>query len=85
MLYNVYHLPWVRECHITNYLTSPKNFGISFKDCIQRMMFLCNDDRIICHTYKSNGMVDNSHCPFGFVRYEDGNLMQPAFMEEVEE
>lgn len=73
------------EYHITNYLTSPKEFGLSFKDCIQRMMFLCNDDRLICHTYKANGMVDNSHCPFGFVRYEDGNLLQPAFAEEVEE
>lgn len=68
---------------ITNYLTSPKGSGFSIKDCIQRMMFWGDYDGIECHTYENNGMVDNSHCVFGFVKFEDEGLTKPFLPEEL--
>lgn len=68
---------------ITNYLTSPDGFGYSFKDCIQRMMFWGNYKGIVCHTFEGNGMVDNSHCPFGFVVIEDGNPSTACLTNEL--
>lgn len=69
-------------CHITNYLTSPEGFGFSLKDCIQRMMFWGDYSDIICHKYKDNGMVDNSHCVFGFVKFENGDCERPRLPKE---
>ena len=71
--------------HITNYLTSPDDFGFSVKDCVQRMMFWGEYDCITCHTYKDNGMVDNSHCVFGFVQFEDGDREKPIIPEKIKE
>ena len=71
--------------HITNYLTPPDDFGFSVKDCVQRMMFWGEYDCITCHTYEDNGMVDNSHCVFGFVRFEDGDREKPIIPEEIKE
>ena len=70
---------------ITNYLTSPEGFGFSVKDCIQRMMFWGDYDGITCHTYEDNGMADNSHSVFGFVRFEDGDREKPILPENIEE
>lgn len=70
---------------ITNYLTSPEGFGFSVKDCIQRMMFWGDYDSITCHTYEDNGMADNSHSVFGFVRFEDGDREKPILPENIEE
>lgn len=72
-----------RSYRITNYLTSPNGFGSSLKDCVQRMMFWGDYDDITSHTYQDNGMVDNSHCVFGFVRFENGDLSKPILPEEV--
>ena len=71
--------------HISNYMTSPDNFGLSLKDCVQRMMFLGDYDGITSHTYEDNGMVDNSHCVFGFVRFENGDLSKPILPEKITE
>ena len=62
---------------ITNYLTSPDGFGLSLKDCVQRMMFWGDYDGISSHTYEANGMVGNSHCVFGFVRFENDDRSKP--------
>ena len=70
---------------ITNYLTSPDGFGFSVKDCVQRMMFWGNYDGITCCTYEDNGMVDNSHCVFGFVQFEDGDREKPIIPEKIKE
>ena len=68
---------------ITNYLTSPDGFGLSLKDCVQRMMFWGDYDGITAHTYEANGMVDNSHCVFGFVRFENDDRSKPILPEEI--
>lgn len=69
---------------ITNYLTSPEGFGLSLKDCVQRMMFWGDYDGVTCHTYNNNDMVDNSHCVFGFVRFENADKTKPILAEEIE-
>jgi len=68
---------------ITNYITSTENSGFSVKDLIQRMMFWGDYDGVECHVYPDNGMVDNTHCVFGFVWFEDGDLSKPYLPEEV--
>ena len=70
---------------ISNYMTSPDNFGLSLKDCVQRMMFWGDYDGITSHTYEDNGMVDNSHCVFGFVRFENCDLSKPILPEKITE
>lgn len=62
---------------ITNYLTSSDGFGLSLKDFVQRMMFWGDYDGITSYTYEANGMVDNSHCVFGFVRFENDDRSKP--------
>jgi len=73
------------DINISNYLTSPDEFGFSFMNCVQHVMFWGDYDGVECHTYKGNGLVDNSHSNFGFVRYVDGKLLQPVFTEEIHE
>lgn len=70
---------------ITNYLTSPGGSVFSLKDGVQRMMFWGDYDGIATHTYASNGMVDNSHCVFGFVQFENDDRSKPILPEEVTE
>jgi len=67
---------------VTNYLTSTENAGLSVKDLIQRMMFWGDYDGIVCHIYPDNGMVDNTHCPFGFVQFENDDLSKPYLPDE---
>ena len=74
-----------RPYRITNYLTSPDGFGLSLRDCVQRMMFWGDYDGISSHTYEANGMVDDSHCVFGFVRFENGNRSKPILPEQIPE
>lgn len=69
------------QLRITNYLTMPDGYGISLKDCVQRMMFWGDYDGITCHTYRGNGLVDNSHCVFGFVQFENGDVSKPFLPE----
>lgn len=73
------------SCRIANYLTSPDSFGLSLKDCVQRMMFWGDYDGIASHTYEANGMVDNSHCVFGFVRFENDDRFKPILPEQIPE
>ena len=68
---------------ITNYLTKPEGFGFSLKDIVQRMMFWGDYDGVICHTYQGNGMADNAHSVFGFVRFADGDLAKPILPDET--
>ena len=70
---------------ITNYLSSPDCFGLSLKDFVQRMMFWGDYDGISSHTYEANGMVDNSHCVFGFVRFENDDQSKPILPEKITE
>ena len=70
---------------ITNYFTSPDGFGLSLKDCVQRMMFWGDYDGIASHIYEANGMVDNSHCVFGFVRFDHNNRSKPILPAEITE
>lgn len=70
----------LNEYRITNYLTLPE--GFSLKDCIQRMMFWGDNDGILTYTYENNGMTDNTHCIFGFVEFENGNIEKPIMPKE---
>lgn len=70
---------------ITNYLTSPDGFGLSLKDCVQRMMFWGDYDGITSYTYEANGMVDNAHCVFGFVRFENDDRTKPILPKSITE
>lgn len=70
---------------ITNYLTSPEGFGFSLKDCVQRLMFWGDYEGVASHTYESNGMADNSHSVFGFVRFENDDRSKPILPKEVTE
>ncbi len=70
---------------ITNHLTSPDGFGLSLKDCVQRMMFWGDYDGIASHTYEANGMAENSHCVFGFVRFENDDRTKPILPGEITE
>ena len=63
--------------NVSNYLTSPDNGRVSFKDLVQRMMFLGDYDAVENHLYWENGMVEDAHCPFGFIVFEDGDLTKP--------
>lgn len=72
------------SCNITNYMTWPNDFDFSFKDCLQRLMFWGDYSDITCHIYQNNGMVDNSHCVFGFIEFEDGSLATPRLPRENE-
>lgn len=70
---------------ISNYLTSPEGMGFSVKNVIQRMMFMGDHERITRHIYEANGMVEDAHCVFGFVRFEDGDPARPLLPEEIKE
>lgn len=71
------------QLRITNCLTSPDSFGFTVKDCIQRMMFLGDCEDIRNQIYPDNGMVDNSHCVFGFIRFEDEAHTKPCLPAPV--
>lgn len=47
------------------------------------MMFWGDYDGVTSHTYEANGMVDDSYCVFGFVRFENGDLSMPVLSEEI--
>ena len=72
-----------KSYRISNYLTSPDCFGLSLKDCVQRMMFWGDYDGISSYTYEDNGMVDNSHCVFGFVRFENDDRSKPLLPKKT--
>ena len=67
---------------ISNYMVSPNNGKFSFRDLIQRLMFLGSYDQVDCHIYQDNGMADNTHGVFGFVLFEDGDLTKPYLPAE---
>lgn len=71
------------EIRVKNYLTSPQGCGLSFKNLLQRAMLWGEYDGIDCRVYPINGMVDDAHCVFGFVRFEDGDPTKPVLPETL--
>jgi len=70
----------ISENHITNYLTSAEGSSRSLKDLTQRLMFLGDYEGITCHVYVRSSLVENTHCIFGFVEYQNG---EPVLTKEI--
>lgn len=69
---------------ITDYATSPKDFPFSLKNLAQHVMYWGDYSGITRRIYRSNGLTDNAHSIFGFVRFEDGDQKKPILPPENE-
>lgn len=70
------------EYRISNYMTSPNNGRFSWMDLVQRLTFLGSYRAVDYHVYEENGLTDDTHCVFSFIRYVDGRPELPVPLEE---
>lgn len=73
------------EYRISNYMTSPDNGKFSLMDLVQRFMFLGSYKAADYHVYEENGLTDDTHCVFSFIRYADDRYQEPELPVPVEE
>ena len=53
---------------ISNHMTSPDNEHLSWMDLVQRMMFLGSYKTVNYHVYEENGLTEDTHSIFSFIR-----------------
>lgn len=70
---------------VSDYLTASEGRPHSFRDLVQKLMFLGKKEGIDRHVYPPNGLTDDTHCVFAFVRFTDGDPDSPVLPEEIKE
>lgn len=53
---------------ISNHMTSPDNGYLAWIDLVQRMMFLGSYKSVDYHVYEENGLTEDTHSIFSFIR-----------------
>ena len=70
--------------HITNYMTSPDNGKFSFMDLVQRLVFLGSCKAVKYFLFEENGLTEDTHCAFSFIRFADDQFLIPELPEPIE-